>query len=70
MLIETKDINSNEIYSLMTGSILPRPIAWIGSSSNGVDNLAAFSFFSVASINPPIVSFSILNKANGEKKLH
>jgi flavin reductase (DIM6/NTAB) family NADH-FMN oxidoreductase RutF len=69
MTIETKDISSNEIYNLMIGSILPRPIAWIGSKSiNDVDNLAAFSFFSVASINPTVVSFSILNKAEGEQK--
>ncbi len=68
MLIETKNISNEEIYNLLIGSILPRPIAWIGSSSKGIDNLAAFSFFSVASVNPPIVSFSILNKSYGEQK--
>ena len=69
MTLETKNINNNDLYNLMISSILPRPIAWIGSTSiDKIDNLAAFSFFSVASVNPPVVSFSILNKTDGEQK--
>ena len=69
MTIETKNIKNNDLYNLMICSILPRPIAWIGSTSiDKIDNLAAFSFFSVASVNPPIVSLSILNKTDGEQK--
>lgn len=69
MTIETNNIENNDLYNLMIGSILPRSIAWVGStSSNGLDNLAAFSFFTVASVNPPVVSFSILNKSDGEQK--
>lgn len=69
MTIETNNINNNDLYNLMIGSILPRPIAWIGSTSiDKIDNIAAFSFFSVASVNPAVLSFSILNKADGEQK--
>ncbi len=46
MTIETKNIKKNDLYNLMIGSILPRPITWIGSTSiDKIDNLAAFSFF-------------------------
>ena len=35
--------------------ITPRPIGWISSrSADGVNNLAPYSFFSVASCNPPV----------------
>lgn len=69
MTIETSNIKNNDLYNLMISSILPRPIAWVGSTSkDGVTNLAAFSFFTVASVNPPIISFSILNKSDGEEK--
>jgi len=48
-----------EIYHLLIGGVCPRPIAWISSlSSKGVVNLAPYSFFTVASCNPPILSIT------------
>src|SRR5699024_4576277 len=48
------------IYKLMVGSVAPRPIAWISSKSKkGTLNLAPFSFFTVASRNPPTLAVSI-----------
>jgi len=42
----------------MIGTIIPRPIAFVSSlSADGVPNLAPFSFFTVASSNPPAVVF-------------
>lgn len=39
--------------------MVPRPIAWVSTtSSEGVDNLAPHSFFTVASTDPPIVQFT------------
>ena len=39
--------------------MLPRPIAWVSTrSAAGVDNLAPHSFFTVASADPPVVSFT------------
>ena len=39
--------------------VVPRPIAWVATqSSDGVNNLAAFSFFTVASVRPPMVMFT------------
>jgi len=47
-----------QIYKLMTGMIVPRPIALVSTTDrNGVANLAPFSFFSGVGSNPPTVLF-------------
>jgi flavin reductase (DIM6/NTAB) family NADH-FMN oxidoreductase RutF len=47
-----------DIYKLLVGAVVPRPIAFVSSmDAEGVRNLAPFSFFTVASANPPIVCF-------------
>jgi flavin reductase (DIM6/NTAB) family NADH-FMN oxidoreductase RutF len=47
-----------EVYKLLAGSVVPRPIAWVSSvDAEGVPNLAPFSFFTVASANPPVLCF-------------
>ena len=47
------------IYPWLNSVVLPRPIAWVSSrSARGVDNLAPHSFFKVAGIDPPVVSFT------------
>lgn len=49
-----------ENYKLLTGSIIPRPIAFVTSlSSQGILNGAPFSYFNIVSANPPMVSLSI-----------
>lgn len=54
------DLTEQEMYKLMIGSVVPRPIAWVSSKSkDGVLNLAPFSFFTVASRNPPTLLISI-----------
>lgn len=46
------------VYRLLTALVLPRPIAWVSSlSSDGVLNLAPFSFFNVVCAKPPTVVF-------------
>ena len=48
-----------DAYRLLTALVVPRPIAWISTvSADGVGNLAPHSFFSVASANPPMVTFT------------
>jgi flavin reductase (DIM6/NTAB) family NADH-FMN oxidoreductase RutF len=48
-----------DIYKLMVGAIVPRPIAFVSSlSAAGVRNLAPFSFFTAISANPPVICFS------------
>jgi flavin reductase (DIM6/NTAB) family NADH-FMN oxidoreductase RutF len=47
-----------QIYKLMTGMIVPRPIALVSTvSRDGVVNLAPFSFFCGVGSNPPTVLF-------------
>jgi flavin reductase (DIM6/NTAB) family NADH-FMN oxidoreductase RutF len=52
------DCESRHIYKLMTGIIVPRPVALVSTIDlNGVANLAPFSFFSGVGANPPTVLF-------------
>lgn len=47
-----------DIYKLMIGMIVPRPIAFVSTvDSAGVRNLAPFSYFTACSTNPPVVCF-------------
>jgi flavin reductase (DIM6/NTAB) family NADH-FMN oxidoreductase RutF len=47
-----------QMYKLMTGIIVPRPVALVSTmSSDGVANLAPFSFFCGVGSNPPTVLF-------------
>ena len=46
-------------YKLLVGAVVPRPIAFVSTiSPEGVANLAPFSFFTVASANPPVLCFT------------
>ncbi|WP_246945066.1 flavin reductase family protein [Bacillus pinisoli] len=50
----------NQVYKLLSGSVVPRPIAWVSTiSETGVLNLAPYSFFTVASRNPPMLCISV-----------
>lgn len=45
-------------YRVLSTAVTPRPIAWVSTvDGEGGDNLAPFSFFTVASIDPPILTF-------------
>lgn len=60
MIINPETIDKKDVYKLLTGAIVPRPIAWVSTvSKEGVYNLAPFSFFTVASRNPPTLCLSI-----------
>ncbi len=59
MIVIPKEIDPKDLYKLLIGSVLPRPIAWVSSiSKEGVPNLAPFSFFTVASTVPPVLCFA------------
>lgn len=58
MEINPETMPWNSLYKLMIGSVVPRPIGWISTiDEQGQNNLAPFSFFNVASANPPHVLF-------------
>lgn len=59
MLIDIQKTPIETRYRLLTGSVMPRPIAWVSTiSKDGVLNLAPFSFFNVVSSDPAILVFS------------
>lgn len=69
MELAIADLDATAIYKLMVGSIQPRPIAWVCTrNEQGVLNLAPFSFFTLVSVNPPIVAFAPLRKPDGSEK--
>jgi len=59
-----------DVYRLMTGMIVPRPIAFVSSlSREGVRNPAPFSFFTAVRADPPVVCFSpMIRGADGSRK--
>tara|TARA_R110002126_G_scaffold291784_1_gene458108 strand:- start:36979 stop:37593 length:615 start_codon:yes stop_codon:yes gene_type:complete len=63
MIIDPTPNTMLENYKLMTGLIVPRPIAWITTLSEGKKvNLAPFSAFTFVSHKPPMVAISIGRK--------
>lgn len=65
--INKSEVNRHEQYKLLSGAIIPRPIAWITSKNetDNIINLAPFSFFNVA--GPGLISVSFL-RAKGQQK--
>lgn len=67
--LDSSKLHPSDLYKLLIGSIVPRPIAFISTiSKTGIGNLAPFSFFNGVSSNPPAVMFSIAAKPDGSKK--
>ena len=61
-------LSSKAIYKLLTGSIIPRPIAWIATIDDaGTNNLAPFSYFNMVGDDPPHVIFSTQRLNNSNK---
>lgn len=56
-------------FKTMLSCIMPRPIAFVSTmSSDGIPNLAPFSFFNGVGCNPPAVVISPATKADGTSK--
>jgi flavin reductase (DIM6/NTAB) family NADH-FMN oxidoreductase RutF len=60
--------SERDIYKLLIGSVIPRPIAFVTTLTvNGVLNAAPFSYFSIVSSNPPLLSVSVQRKQGAMK---
>ena len=58
-----------EAYKLLTGVVVPRPIAWVSTlNPDGTVNLAPFSFFNLLGSDPPLLVFSPGDRADGTPK--
>lgn len=63
MDIPPETLNVESTYKLLTGCVVPRPIAWVTSlSDDGRVNAAPFSAFTFVSTKPPMVGISIGKK--------
>src|SRR6266446_2754413 len=70
MIITPQEHDYRNIYKLMIGAIVPRPIAFVSTvSPEGILNLAPFSFFTGVSANPPVICFSpMIRGSDGMRK--
>ena len=68
MILDYKDINDLNRYKIMSGTVIPRPIAWIVTEDEGVLNAAPFSYFIPISSNPALLIVSIGKKDDGTPK--
>ncbi|MFT0546468.1 flavin reductase family protein [Allopusillimonas ginsengisoli] len=68
MKILTSSLNPEQTYKLMTGIVVPRPIAWVSTRSvEGVVNVAPFSCYTIVSNKPPMIGVNIGRKAGVRK---
>ncbi len=57
--LDPDELGPRPFYKLLTAVVVPRPIAWVSTrSTEGVDNLAPHSFFTVSCVDPPMVQFT------------
>ena len=63
MRIDPAYLDPETAYRLITGVVVPRPIAWVTSlSATGVLNLAPFSAFMFVAPKPPMLAISVGRK--------
>lgn len=70
MTIDPASTAPANIYKLMVGAIVPRPIAFVSTrAADGTLNLAPFSFFTGVSADPPVICFSpMIRGSDGARK--
>lgn len=69
MIFDCNTLTAAELYPLLAGTIVPRPIAWVSTvDENGQSNLAPFSFFQLVCDAPPTLMLSVNRKAGGAQK--
>ena len=57
--IDPTQIATKDLHQYILGAVAPRPIAFASTiSTDGIPNLAPYSFFNAFSSNPPILIFS------------
>ncbi|MCB0318185.1 MAG: flavin reductase family protein [Bdellovibrionales bacterium] len=66
--LDCKQLETSEIYKILIGTVLPRPIALVSTvNASGLGNLAPFSFFNAVSSKPPALMIAVGNKVVEEK---
>lgn len=68
-VIAVGELGEADQYKLLSVAVQPRPIAWVSTvSASGRVNLAPYSFFTVASRQPPTVLISVGPREGGGVK--
>jgi flavin reductase (DIM6/NTAB) family NADH-FMN oxidoreductase RutF len=68
MHVQTTAFDEQAVYKLLTGLVVPRPIALVTTcDGNGRTNAAPFSFFNALAHDPPIVALGL--QARGGRDL-
>ncbi|WP_407270258.1 flavin reductase family protein [Radiobacillus sp. PE A8.2] len=66
MIIDHTQFSERQMDKLIKGAVVPRPIAWVSTVNKaGETNLAPYSFFTVASLDPITLCISIAAKEEG-----
>ena len=66
--LDPSKIEDREQYKLMTGCIVPRPIALVTTLGPLGPNAAPFSLFNMIGSDPPLLMFSVGNQGDGSAK--
>jgi len=67
--LATGQMGTSDAYKLLTGVVVPRPIAWITTrSAAGVVNVAPFSSFNYVAHTPPLLAVNITLHDDGRIK--
>jgi flavin reductase (DIM6/NTAB) family NADH-FMN oxidoreductase RutF len=67
--IDPASLPAADAYALLTGCVVPRPIAFVSTlSKDGVANLAPFSFFNAGGAHPPSVVFMPVTSGTNRDK--
>lgn len=65
-----EEVAPGRFYQLLTASVVPRPIAWISTvAADGTPNLAPYSFFTVSSVEPPVVQFTSVTRKDSLRNI-
>ncbi|MDO8491251.1 MAG: flavin reductase family protein [Dehalococcoidia bacterium] len=68
MILDSENLSLYDLYRLLSGTVLPRPIAFVSTvSPDGVFNLAPFSFYTILCSKPAMLGISIARR-DGQKK--
>jgi len=56
-------IDARTFHRLLNAVVVPRPIAWVSTTSaQGIDNLAPHSFFTISCVDPPVIQFTSVGR--------
>jgi flavin reductase (DIM6/NTAB) family NADH-FMN oxidoreductase RutF len=69
VIVDPASTDYPSVYKLLIGSVVPRPIAFVSTvNPEGALNAAPFSFFTVASANPPVLVFSVSRRTTPDPR--